>query len=91
MFDESGQMAGCQIVDAAVQAERPSAGEQRLYGVTVKQAAELGANVGLHQGIERRGRVGVSVSERQSSDITLQGIAQRADGNESAACTPPQP
>ena len=79
MFDESGQMAGCQIVDAAVQAERPSAGEQRLYGVTVKQAAELGANVGLHQGIERRGRVGVRVSERQSSDITLQGIAQRAD------------
>lgn len=64
---------------ALVQAERPSAGEQRLYGFTVKQAAELGANVGLHQGVERFGRIGVSVSGCQSSDITLQGIAQRAD------------
>ena len=49
-------MAGSQIVDAAVQAERPPAGEHRLHWLTLQQTGELGANVGFHQGVQRMTR-----------------------------------
>ena len=49
-------MAGSQIVDAAVQAERPPAGEHRLHRLTLQQTGELGANVGFHQGVQHTAR-----------------------------------
>ena len=49
-------MAGSQIVDAAVQAEGPPAGEHRLHRLTLQQTGELGANVGFHQGVQRMTR-----------------------------------
>ncbi len=110
-------MAGSQIVDAAVQAERPPAGEHRLHWLTLQQTGELGANVGFHQrikGTARRLRVGTGAGAGGGLNTTpigdlrnfvMQGVAQLADaasqrrgflrqrqgGQESAACTPPQP
>lgn len=49
-------MAGSQIVDAAVQAERSPAGEHRLHRFTLQQRGELGANVGFHRGVQRMAR-----------------------------------
>ncbi|STV14398.1 Uncharacterised protein [Klebsiella pneumoniae subsp. pneumoniae] len=84
-------MAGSQIVDAAVQAERPPAGEHRLHRLTLQQTGELGANVGFHQGVQRmaRGlRVGAGAGAGGSLNTTpignlrnflMQGAAQLAD------------
>jgi hypothetical protein len=111
-------MAGSQIVDAAVQAERPPAGEHRLHRLTLQQTGELGANVGFHQGVQRMaraprrrwrwrwrrgGRNTTPIGDLRN--FVMQGVAQLADaasqrrgllrqrqgGQESAACTPPQP
>lgn len=57
-------MAGSQIVDAAVQAERSPAGEHRLHRFTLQQTGELGANVGFHQGVQR-------MRERSASALAL--------------------
>lgn len=84
-------MAGSQIVDAAVQAERPPAGEHRLHWLTLQQTGELGANVGFHQGIKgtARGlRVGTGAGAGGGLNTTpigdlrnfvMQGVAQLAD------------
>lgn len=84
-------MAGSQIVDAAVQAERPPAGEHRLHRFTLQQTGELGANVGFHQGVQRmaRGlRVGAGAGAGGGRNTTvigdlrnfvMQGVAQLAD------------
>ena len=84
-------MAGSQIVDAAVQAERPPAGEHRLHRLTLQQTGELGANVGFHQGIKgtARGlRVGTGAGAGGGLNTTpigdlrnfvMQGAAQLAD------------
>ena len=82
-------MAGSQIVDAAVQAERPPAGEHRLHGLTLQQTGELGANVGFHQGVQRmaRGlRVGAGAGGGRNTtpigdlrNFVMQGVAQLAD------------
>lgn len=111
-------MAGSQIVDAAVQAERSPAGEHRLHRFTLQQRGELGANVGFHQGVQRMasaprwrwrwcwrrgGRNTTVIGDLRN--FVMQGVAQLADaasqrrgflrqrqsGQESAACTPPQP
>ncbi len=84
-------MAGSQIVDAAVQAERPPAGEHRLHRLTLQQTGELGANVGFHQGVKgtaRGPRVGTGAGGRGGRNTTsigdlhhfmMQGVAQLAD------------
>lgn len=84
-------MAGSKIVDAAVQAERPPAGEHRLHRLTLQQTGELGANVGFHQGVQRmaRGlRVGAGAGAGGGRNTTvigdlrnfvMQGVAQLAD------------
>ena len=84
-------MAGSQIVDAAVQAKRPPAGEHRLHRLTLQQTGELGANVGFHQGVQRmaRGlRVGAGAGAGGGRNTTvigdlrnfvMQGVAQLAD------------
>lgn len=86
-------MAGSQIVDAAVQAERSPAGEHRLHWLTLQQTGELGANVGFHQGVQRMTRalrVGAGSGTgagggRNTTPIgdlrnfVMQGVAQLAD------------
>ena len=86
-------MAGSQIVDAAVQAERSPAGEHRLHRFTLQQTGELGANVGFHQGVQRMARalrVGAGAGTgagggRNTTFISdlrnfvMQGVAQLAD------------
>lgn len=84
-------MAGSQIVDAAVQAEGPPAGEHRLHRFTLQQTGELGANVGFHQGVQRMARVlraGAGAGAGGSLNTTpignlrnfvMQGAAQLAD------------
>ena len=84
-------MAGSQIVDAAVQAERPPAGEHRLHRLTLQQTGELGANVGFHQGVQRVARalrVGAGAGAGGGCNTTsigdlrnfvMQGVAQLAD------------
>lgn len=86
-------MAGSQIVDAAVQAERSPAGEHRLHRFTLQQTGELGANVGFHQGVQRMTRalrVGAGSGTgagggRNTTPIgdlcnfVMQGVAQLAD------------
>lgn len=82
-------MAGSQIVDAAVQAERSPAGEHRLHRFTLQQTGELGANVGFHQGVQRmaRGlRVGAGAGGGRNTtpignlhNFVMQGVAQLAD------------
>ena len=84
-------MAGSQIVDAAVQAERSPAGEHRLHRFTLQQTGELGANVGFHQGIQRTVRalrVGAGAGAGGGRNTTvigdlrhfvMQGVAQLAD------------
>ena len=84
-------MAGSQIVDAAVQAERPPAGEHRLHRLTLQQTGELGANVGFHQGVQHTARVlragagagaGGGRNTTFISDLrnfVMQGAAQLAD------------
>lgn len=82
-------MAGSQIVDAAVQAERSPAGEHRLHRFTLQQTGELGANVGFHQGIKgtaRALRVGAGAGGGCNTTVigdlrnfVMQGVAQLAD------------
>lgn len=84
-------MAGSQIVDAAVQAERPPAGEHRLHRFTLQQTGELGANVGFHQGVQRMTRAlrvgaGTGVGGGRNTtpigdlrNFVMQGVAQLAD------------
>ena len=82
-------MAGSQIVDAAVQAERPPAGEHRLHRFTLQQTGELGANVGFHQGVQRMARtlrVGAGAGGGRNTtpigdlrNFVMQGVAQLAD------------
>ena len=86
-------MAGSQIVDAAVQAERSPAGEHRLHRLTLQQTGELGANVGFHQGVKgtARGlRVGAGAGTGAGGGLNttpigdlrnfvMQGVAQLAD------------
>lgn len=84
-------MAGSQIVDAAVQAERSPAGEHRLHRFTLQQTGELGANVGFHQGVQRMARtlrVGAGAGAGGGLNTTpignlrnfvMQGAAQLAD------------
>ncbi len=86
-------MAGSQIVDAAVQAERSPAGEHRLHQLTLQQTGELGANVGFHQGVKgtARGlRVGAGAGTGAGGGLNttpigdlrnfvMQGVAQLAD------------
>ncbi len=82
-------MAGSQIVDAAVQAEGPPAGEHRLHRFTLQQTGELGANVGFHQGVQRMARtlrVGAGAGGGRNTtpigdlrNFVMQGVAQLAD------------
>ena len=84
-------MAGSQIVDAAVQAERPPAGEHRLHRLTLQQTGELGANVGFHQGVQHTARVlragaGAGAGGGRNTTVigdlrnfVMQGVAQLAD------------
>ena len=86
-------MAGSQIVDAAVQAERPPAGEHRLHRFTLQQTGELGANVGFHQGVQHTARVlragagaGAGAGGGRNTTVigdlrhfVMQGVAQLAD------------
>ena len=86
-------MAGSQIVDAAVQAERPPAGEHRLHRFTLQQTGELGANVGFHQGVQRMARTlrvgagaGAGAGGGRNTTVigdlrnfVMQGVAQLAD------------
>ena len=86
-------MAGSQIVDAAVQAERSPAGEHRLHRFTLQQTGELGANVGFHQGVQRMARTlrvgagaGAGAGGGRNTTVignlrnfVMQGVAQLAD------------
>ena len=84
-------MAGSQIIDAAVQAERPPAGEHRLHRLTLQQTGELGANVGFHQGVQRMARAlrvsaGAGAGGGRNTTVigdlrnfVMQGVAQLAD------------
>ena len=84
-------MAGSQIVDAAVQAERPPAGEHRLHRLTLQQTGELGANVGFHQGVQHTARAlragaGAGAGGGRNTTVigdlrnfVMQGVAQLAD------------
>ena len=84
-------MAGSQVVDAAVQAERPPAGDHRLHRFTLQQTDELGANVGFHQGVQRMARAlrvsaGAGAGGGRNTTVigdlrnfVMQGVAQLAD------------